>query len=300
LASSWGIAIFVVIWAIFAVTQYYILAYVKQSNNESRAKARYLNLIHRIVTIAQFVLVGVIAFVILQILIAHEYITVMLYVALSISYGLWIVTLGLLARAFFSRYRLSKKNVMVLILALSMTAYVVNGVLGLYTYIDYLAQKHSVIRSGDVAVFQKFSVARLADQIRVVYQTASTVAYVLTWIGTVMLLRPYAKKLGIIKFWTIMGAVMVYYLISYPLFTLGYFTPSENSDAMTNILIFSMSAVLTGIIFGAAICYIPQIKSSKNYLIENRPSQNYWQLHVVGTRWIKSWFVFRLFASSYS
>jgi hypothetical protein len=49
-----------------------------------------------------------------------------------------------------------------------------------------------------------------------------------------------------------MGAVMVYYLISYPLFTLGYFTPSENSDAMTNILIFSMSAVLTGIIFGAA------------------------------------------------
>src|SRR5207342_2038480 len=97
--------------------------YVKQSNNESRAKARYLNLIHRIVTIAQFVLVGVIAFVILQILIAHEYITVMLYVALSISYGLWIVTLGLLARAFFSWYRLSKKNVMVLILALSMTAY---------------------------------------------------------------------------------------------------------------------------------------------------------------------------------
>jgi hypothetical protein len=78
LASSWGIAMFVVIWAIFAVTQYYILAYVKQNNNESRAKARYLNLIHRIVTIAQFVLAGVIAFVILQILIAHEYITVML------------------------------------------------------------------------------------------------------------------------------------------------------------------------------------------------------------------------------
>jgi hypothetical protein len=41
------------------------------------------------------------------------------------------VTLGLLAKAFFSWYQLSNKNVMVLILVLSMIAYVVNGVTGL-------------------------------------------------------------------------------------------------------------------------------------------------------------------------
>jgi hypothetical protein len=33
---------------------------------------------------------------------------------------------------------------------------------------------------------------------------------------------------------------------------IGYFTPSENVDAMTNILIISMAAILSGIIFGAA------------------------------------------------
>ena len=58
-----------------------------------------------------------------------------------ISYGLWIVTLGLLAKAFFSWYRLSNKNIMVLILALSMIAYVVNGITNLTSSFDMLTQQ---------------------------------------------------------------------------------------------------------------------------------------------------------------
>jgi hypothetical protein len=252
LSSSVGIATFIGIWTIFAVTQYYVLAYVKKINKETRTKVRYLNLTHKIVTIAQFVLAGVIALVILQIFISQEYNTAMLYAALSISYGLWVVTLGLLARAFFSWYRLAKKNLMVLILALSMIAYVINGVLNLYSHFDHLMQSNSIIRSGDVAVFQVFSIATLGDLITIASHTASSAAYVLTWIGTVMLLRPYIKKLGSIKFWTIMAAAMLYYIIQFPLFVLGYYNPSEGENAMTNILIFSMSAVFTGIVFGAA------------------------------------------------
>jgi hypothetical protein len=145
---------------------------------------------------------------------------------------------------------------MVLILALSMAAYVANGVLNLYVFLDLLAQQNSVIRSGDAAVFPEFSTATLGDQINIASHIASSVAYVLTWIGTVMLLRPYLKKIGSIKFWTIMAAAMAYYLVQFPLFVLGYYTPSEDADAMTNILIFSMAAVFTGITFGAAFLSI--------------------------------------------
>ena len=49
-----------------------------------------------------------------------------------------------------------------------------------------------------------------------------------------------------------MSVAMLYYLISFPLFVLGYYTPSEDVDAMTNILITSFAPVLTGIIFGTA------------------------------------------------
>jgi hypothetical protein len=251
-SSSTGVAGFIGIAIIFAITQYFILAYIKQTNKETQARALNLDLTYWIVSIAQYVLVGILAFVIFQIMIAQLYSIVTLYASHVISYGLWIVILGLLAKAFFSWYRLASKNVLVLILALSMIAYVINGIAGMTSYFDMLAQQKPIVTSQDVAYFPDFSIATLGSQINIIYQIAGGVAYVLTWIGTVKLLYPHIKKLGKTKFWIIMGAAMVYYLVSFPLFVLGYFTPSENVDAMTNILIFSVASIFTGVVFGAA------------------------------------------------
>ena len=252
LSSSTGIAGFIVIAVIFAIMQYFILVYINQSKKETRARALNLDLTFWVVSIAQYVLAGLLAFVILQIIITLQYSIVTLYASHVISYGLWIVILGLLAKAFFSWYRLARKNFLVLILALSMIAYVINGIAGLAYHFDMLTQQKPVVTSIDIAHFPEFSITTLVSQIDIIYQIAAVVAYVLTWIGTVKLLYPYIKKLGRVKFWTIMGASMVYYLIEFPLFVLGFFTPSENVDAMTNILIFSLGSIFTGIIFGAA------------------------------------------------
>lgn len=252
ISSSVGLATFIGIAIIFAATQHFILSYIKQSNKEARPKAFNLDLAFWIVSIAQYILVVILAFVILQIIIAQKYSTVTLYASHVISYGFWIVILGLLARAFFSWYRLSSKNIMVLILALSMIAYVINGIAGLAYHFDMLTQQKPVVTSNDIAYFPEFSIGTLGSQIDIIYQVAGGAAYVFTWIGTVKLLYPYIMKLGRVKFWTIMGGAMIYYLISFPLFVLGYFTPSANVDAMTNILIFSLGGIFTGIIFGAA------------------------------------------------
>ena len=266
LTSIQGIAGFIGIWAIFTVTQYYLLALLKHNYKDRRIRTRFLDMVHCIVSVAQFLLAGIIAVVILQILVSQEYNTITLYVALSISYGIWIVTLGLLAKAFFSWYKSSQKNLMVLIFALSMVAYVINGIFGLYTQVDDLTKRNLVIKSGDVAIFPESP-----SWIDNVNQMASSVAYVLTWIATVMLLRPYIEKLGKLKFWSIMGATMAYYLVQYPLFALGYFTPSENSNAITNILFFSLSAIFTGILFGAAFLSVARTlklgTAVRNYMI---------------------------------
>lgn len=266
LSSSWGIATFIGITIIFAGTQYFILAYVKQTNKKIRARALHLDLTHVVVSIAQYILAGLLAFVILQILLIQEYNLATLYASYAISYGLWIVTLGLLARAFLYWYRLSNKSIVVLVLTLSMIAYVANGVAGLATNMDILKQQKPVISSSDIAQFPEFSIASLGSKIDTANQIASTVAYVLTWIGTVKLLYPYIKKLGKIKFWIIMGVAMVYYLISFPLFVLGYYTSSENVDAMTNILIFSLGGIFTGIIFGAAFLSVARTLQEESVL----------------------------------
>jgi hypothetical protein len=63
-----------------------------------------------------------------------------------------------------------------------------------------------------------------------------------------------------------MGTAMIYYLVNFPLFVLGYFSPSENIDAMTNILIFSLGGIFTGIIFGAAFLSVARTLNKKSIL----------------------------------
>ena len=252
ISSRGGVFAFIVIAAIFTITQYFILDYVKQSNKETRERVSKLLTLHTGVSVVQYILAAVIALVILQILLTQQYSTVSLYIVHAISYGLWIVILSLLAFAFFFWYVSSNNNLIVLIFVLAMIAYVVNGITSVATYFDMLTQQKRVVTSTDVAYFPEFSIESIGSQIGLASQIASAAAYVLTWIGTVKMLYPYIKKLGKIKFWIIMGVAMIYYLISFPLFVLGYFTLSENVDAMTNVLIFSFAGIMSGIIFGAA------------------------------------------------
>jgi hypothetical protein len=278
LATNEGTALFIGIAAVFAVGGILILRYVKTKIKESSARALHLHATHIGVTIAQYVLIAIIAFVIAQILATAQYNTVMIAAALSISYGLWIITLALLSRAFLSWLRSSrsnvtrsKSNVMVLILALSMIAYVVNGVTGLSNYLLMLQeQQKEVVTSADVAFFPEFDPESQQQQINAVYQISAAVAYVLTWIGTVMLLRPYIHRIGKIKFYAIMGSAMVYYMIQYPLFVLGYLTPTGENDVevMNTILIFGIAAVFSGIIFGAAFLSIARTLQKDSALRE--------------------------------
>jgi hypothetical protein len=265
LATNEGIALFIGIAVVFAIGGILTLEYVKTKTKEGRARVLHLRATHIGVTIAQYVLIAIIAFVIAQILVTAQYNTVMIAAALSISYGLWIITLALLSRAFLSWLRssrsnvtVSKRNVMVLILTLSMMAYVVNGATGLANFLLMLQEQLEIVTSVDVAFFPEFDPESQQQQVNAVYQISAAVAYVLTWIGTVMLLRPYMHRIGKIKFYAIMGSAMVYYLIQYPLFVLGIVTPTGESDVevMNTILITSIAGVFSGIIFGAAFLSI--------------------------------------------
>ena len=145
---------------------------------------------------------------------------------------------------------------MVLILALSMIAYVINGVGGLIEYSQMLGQQKIIISSTDVAYFPEFSIESIVSQIGVINHIADTAIYsYLDWDCQDVI--SIHQKLGKTKFWIIMGVAMIYYLIEYPLFVLGYFTPSENVDAMTNILIFSMATSVQDHIW-AAFLSVPE------------------------------------------
>jgi uncharacterized membrane protein len=69
LSSSGGVTMFIIFAVIFAITQYLILMYIKHLNKEMKQRIPHLHILHVGVSIAQYVLVGVVASVVLQILV---------------------------------------------------------------------------------------------------------------------------------------------------------------------------------------------------------------------------------------
>ena len=92
-------------------------------------------------------------FIVLQILIFQEYDTMPLLVIHIISYGIWIGVLGLLARAFILWYKNFNQNIVILIFAMAMIAYVVNGVFGLVNQIDMLSEQDPILSFRSCCLF---------------------------------------------------------------------------------------------------------------------------------------------------
>ncbi len=263
ISSREGITLFVGTAVIFAITSLIILAYVWHISEKSGAKFLHLARTHKLVTIAQYTLIVIVAITVLQVLATMQYSILCLAASLTISYGLWIVTMILLARAFFTWYKSiashneSQSKILILILGLSMAAYVINGGSGLANSLFWLQEQNPIIASQDVAFYPDFESESLMSQVGAVNQLSSTVAYILTWISTIILLRPYMEKIGKVKFWGIMGFALVY-LISYPLYLVGFLSPTGETDAeiMNNIILISAASVFAGFVFGAAFLSI--------------------------------------------
>ena len=116
------ITLFVGLVVVFAVGQYYILAFVNREykDREYKVSSRITgpHLIDKAVTISQYALLAILASIILQMIFTSSYHVFSLKAIIFISYGLSFALLALLAKRFFSWFK-SNHNVVVLVYALA-------------------------------------------------------------------------------------------------------------------------------------------------------------------------------------
>jgi hypothetical protein len=237
LSSSGGIALFLGLIIVFIIASYLMIKYIKNINVDS-VRAFHLDVMYYVLIAAQCTMAFILTIVAFQILTNHEYNIHFLYIPHLVNYGIWISILAFLAYAFFSWYRNYNRNIMVLIFAFSMAAYVINGIFSLIGQLDMLVQQNPIISSNTIAYFPEFSIDSFGSHVETVSLISSTIAYILTWVGSVKLLYQTFKRFGKFKFWAIMISSLVYYNITFPLFVLGYFNPSTDTNAIMYIRIF--------------------------------------------------------------
>jgi hypothetical protein len=252
-SPSMDIIIFTLMVFVYAVGQYLILRFVKRKINEiMSSKQLHLNVIHKVVSIIQYVLIAILVSIVLQMIITSVYDILLVKLAIWISYSISIVVLGLIAKRFFSWFKYQRNSV-VLAYALSISVILINAGLTLL-YVDDVMYDVAFIRphiggsvisfSGPKSIFHSG------------YIVTSVFSFILIWIATVLILRHYSKKLGKGKYWIVVSIPLVYFLFQFQPFFLSLFTPLLKSDplffSIILTLVFSVSKPVGGILFGIA------------------------------------------------
>ena len=120
--------------------------------------------------------------------------------------------------------------------------------------------------------FMKNSFMDLLNQL---YISTSILAFLLTWISTTLLLFHYSKKMGRIRFWTIISLPLIYFLIQFLSSYLNLFNPWINSNPVFFgtflTLLFALSKPVGGVLFGIAFWTVAknirENKAVKDYII---------------------------------
>jgi signal transduction histidine kinase len=255
-ATSSTIALYISITITYAVGQYFVLEFVKRKSSMIRDKDTklHLNVLHRVSMITQYILLGLLALVILQIVIRSYYDTIFLTSAMTISYALATVMLSFLAQRFFSWFRLNK-NAVVLLYGLSSTTLAINTTL---VFVLLVATSSSMLieieQHGSRPPF--FAPGSLASVLTYGYTISSIVAFMITWAASAMLLHHYSQKLGRVKYWIIVSIPLIYFLSQFLTLFLNLFAPLiELNPIFYGILftlIFTLSKPVGGILFGLA------------------------------------------------
>ena len=281
-----------------------IIGYTGKISKELRTRSRLINGMYLTITIIQFSLLGILLFMIYNNSIScHDYFSLCTnsYSRISVTSVYAIssiaatIIMGLMSFKFFSWYRSNTRNFMLLVYGLASIALAISIGGDAFDKILLIQAVQEKSPSGAIPqasfiyeIFQKYKgeieykivnpvsttlfvvPTQLLDLYNQIIYWTSLSPYILTWIGTALLLYYYKrvpKKINSITFWVILSIPLILYLIGSGLI---YSLPSDIPYRFYFRLVFRAGTIGSSVLFGLAFYIITRRLSSikvKDYLI---------------------------------
>lgn len=281
-----------------------IIGYTGKISKELRTRSRLINGMYLTITIIQFSLLGILLFMIYNNIIScHDYFSLCTnsYSRISVTSVYAIssiaatIIMGLMSFKFFSWYRSNTRNFMLLFYGLASIALAISIGGDAFDKILLIQAVQEKSPSGAIPqasfiyeIFQKYKgeieykivnpvsttlfvvPTQLLDLYNQIIYWTSLSPYILTWIGTALLLYYYKrvpKKINSITFWVILSIPLILYLIGSGLI---YSLPSDIPYRFYFRLVFRAGTIGSSVLFGLAFYIITRRLSSikvKDYLI---------------------------------
>jgi hypothetical protein len=273
---EWTTILFVFMSVVYLVGQYNLIRFARTKSRQIRERGYlHLNLLYKSVTITQYLLSGIIVFVLLQILVFSEFYTSAIGVTAVISYLMAIFMMMFLSLRFFSWYRLHKNRV-VLFYLLSTITLTINAIFSFALILTISPGIPPLVgESQIVGMTRPIAAIPLATALNNGNIVTAILSFILLWVATAFLLREYSKRIGRIKYWILVSIPLVYFLSQFPalFFNIFDFLIMSNPTLFGIVLtlIFNLSRIAGGVLFGVAFWtiarHLPNNTAVKSYMI---------------------------------
>ena len=272
----WATSLFVFMSIVYLLGQHILIRSARTKSRQIRELGYlHLKVLDKSVTIIQYLLSGIIVFVLLQVVIFSEFYTSAVSVAAVISYLMAIFMMIFLSLRFFSWFKLHR-NPVVLFYLLSTIMLSINAAFSLALILTISPGIPSLVGESQIAGMTRAIAANpFAVGLNNGYTATSILSFILLWLATALLLREYSKRIGMITYWALVSIPLVYFLSQFPALFFNLFGSLIGSNptfyGIVLTLIFSLSKITGGILFGVAFWtiakHLPDITVVKSYMV---------------------------------
>lgn len=254
--TYWQNPIFVIISVGFVGSQYLLLRYIKRTSNQVRgSKHSELNILWKIVFIAQVGLTIILLIVLSQVLGLRHYNIILISVSTILAYQLAITMTGMLAQQFFTWYS-ARKNPLILIYGLASSVITLSSIIAMAFIVIGLMSRPLEVGPHYSYGVAAFELGSFIDILSTAHTLTAIISFILMWVGTSMVLRSYSFRLGKKLYWVVISIPLVYFLSQFiPLsVSILSFIISSNPVFLGLVftLIFTFSKAIGGLMFAIA------------------------------------------------
>lgn len=265
-----AINIFVLVTITLLTLQYLILGFAQPRTREQGFAS--LRVMRLATLVALYMMLAVAIVLILQIIMNSYFHTILLTIAVAVSYSISITALSLLTSRFLRWYR-SDHNKLVLFYGIASIILVLNGAFTLAFALAILNDKNPlVVRHVGVSVLN-VPAGSMKQVLEQGYTISSIVSFVGLWLATTLHLRYYSRRFGKTRYWFALSVPLAYFLTQFATLFIDVLEPliqlSPTLVSMTLTIVFTASKPAGGILFGIAFWLISRKtlnRDVKNYL----------------------------------
>jgi hypothetical protein len=262
ISSKSGVAAFIAVSAIYLIGQYLVLRFSKVMTSELRIRRKDVRYIDSIVSVVQITIIIVFLLIIIEIVLGGSYDLIILIGVIIISNGLNAVGMFFLFKRLLGYYK-SHPDRAVLSYAISGIIISITAIVTMCFMVPILLSKPDFVSAETPVFFPTFAHGSILNILNYAYYILSIISFLSVWVGTVILLMHYSRKLGKVKFWIVMSLPLVFYLSQIFVVSLKIPIHFGESDTISFIfyyrVIFTISSTLGGLLFGQPFFLVSKI-----------------------------------------